>query len=50
MIEQSIRIEELEERLETMTQEKRKCQKLRKKEEKFLESVIEQCKGNLFTQ
>jgi hypothetical protein len=45
LIEQSVRIEELEMLVKTLTQEKRKCQKLRKSEEKFLQSVIQQCKG-----
>ena len=46
VIGQELRIKELEQSVKQLTEQKKKCERHRKREGKFLESVINKCKGD----
>ena len=46
VIGQELRIKELEQTVKQLTKQKEKCARHRKREGKFLESVINKCKGD----
>ena len=46
VIAQEAKIKDLEARVDSLTEEKKRCERHRKREGKFLESVISKCKGD----
>lgn len=46
MIAQEVQIKNLENKVEELTEQKKKCERHRKREGKFLESVIKSCKAD----
>ena len=45
LLEQSIQIDELTRSIKQLTEQRNQCRQLRRKEGRFLQSVITQCKG-----